>query len=246
MDWGLAKVLAAGRPPASRATGRSRRRHATIRTPRRGRRPDDAGRQRAGHAGVHAAGAGAGRGRARSTGASTCSGWGRSCARSSPASRRTPAGPRRRSAAGGRGRPGRRRCARLDACGADAELVALAKRCLAPGQDATGRPTPARWRRPWRPTWRGWRSGCGRSGWSTSGAGCRRPRSGGAAAVGGPGGGGAGGVAPGRGRVGLLAGPACRALPGGVAALEQAEGRLRAGEFAAAKESLTRRERPPW
>jgi serine/threonine protein kinase len=61
--------------------------------------------------------------------------------------------------------------ARLDACGADAELVALARRCLS--HDPAGRPTRPRSGRQWRSTGPGSSGGCGRP----SGSG-RRPRRG--------------------------------------------------------------------
>ena len=61
--------------------------------------------------------------------------------------------------------------ARLDGCGADAELVALARRCLAAEPAARPR-TPARWPRRWRATWPGSRSGPG----GPSGERAGRPR----------------------------------------------------------------------
>ena len=148
MDWGLAKVLTSGRsrrPPTRTRTGA---RSTEIRSTRGRRTADDAGRQRAGHAGVHAAGAG-GRG-------------GRPDRR---AERRVRPGgdpvrdPDRQAAVRRGGRPSppgdcaaRAKLddafARLDACGAEPELVALCKRAWPPSR-RTGRPTRARWRRRW-------------------------------------------------------------------------------------------------
>ena len=54
--------------------------------------------------------------------------------------------------------------ARLDACGADAELLALARACLA-AEARTGRATPAAWPRGSRPTSAGCRSGSAPPSW---------------------------------------------------------------------------------
>ena len=132
MDWGLAKVLDQG---GLADEGRSQRGRRRVR-----RRPDDAhglgrgrvaGRLGAGDARLHAARAGPRRAWRRSTSGPTSSAWARSSARSSPASRPTPAASsvelyrkaERADLAGA--------IERLDACGADAELVALARSCLA-------------------------------------------------------------------------------------------------------------------
>ena len=56
--------------------------------------------------------------------------------------------------------------ARLDACGADPELVALCKRCLAPRPRRPAARRRARWRRRWRPTWPRPTSGPGRRNWT--------------------------------------------------------------------------------
>ena len=157
MDWGLAKVLPQGgiadepRPAPTRRPSASSARCGAARMPTR-RRPGS----RAGHAGLHAAGAGRRRRRARSTSGPTCSGWARSCARSSPASRRTPVRLGEailRKAMRGETADALRR---LDGCGADAELIG-------PGAGLPGRRA------------RGPAAGCGRGGPADDGlpGGCR-------------------------------------------------------------------------
>ena len=135
MDWGLAKVLGRGGRPgrADRRRDDARRPRSAIDSDRRGRRRD------AGRAACWARRRTCPRSRrsgrsTRSTSGATCSASGRSCARSSPASRRTSGRTPSRPASW----PPRAKLddafARLDACGADPELVALCKRCLAPEQ----------------------------------------------------------------------------------------------------------------
>ena len=144
MDWGLAKVLPeggvadddrAGTEPAERDGHRDGAERLGRRTPRRPAACWDAG--------VHGAGAGRRRGRAGRRAGRRLRRWARSSARSSPASRRTPGGRRRRDPSqGDAGRHWPTPSARLDACGADAELIALARDCLAASR-RTGRGTPA-------------------------------------------------------------------------------------------------------
>ena len=134
MDWGLAKVLPRG-GVGRRRRGRQGRRHdeTVIATARSG--SDDSDLSHAGSVlGTPSLHGRPSRPGARSTGSTsgpTSSRWARSSARSSPASRRSSAGPRARSSA-------RRRWATRPTpwpgstpCGADADLVALAKDCLA-------------------------------------------------------------------------------------------------------------------
>ena len=131
--------LGPGQGPARRAASpmmRGRRRSAPEETRDRDGaerlgRGRVAGRQRAGHAGVHGARAGAGRDSSGSTSGPTSSAWARSSARSSPASRRSPGRTCdeiiRKAMRGDLADA----LARLDGCGAEAELIALAKDCLA-------------------------------------------------------------------------------------------------------------------
>ena len=133
MDWGLAKVLprggvvddaTAGKPGATRRS--SPRRGAAV-----GRRPV-ARRLGDGHAGVHGARAGPGRGRAaRRAGRRLRAGLDPLRGPHRPAGVHR-AGRRRRSSGKAARGDLADALARLDACGADAELVALAQDCLAP------------------------------------------------------------------------------------------------------------------
>ena len=136
MDWGLAKVLPRGGVGRRRdgragadAARRSSPRSAAARTPTC-RRPARCWARRRTWPPSRPA--------ARSTGwtsGPTSSAWARSSARSSPASRRTPAAPsgevQRKAARGDLADA----LARLDACGADAELVALAAAAWPPSAE---------------------------------------------------------------------------------------------------------------
>ena len=179
MDWGLAKVLAR-RPARARPTRRRRRAAATeIRSAARYRRLGDAGRQRAGDAGVH--GPRAGRRGGRPGGRAER----RVRAGGDPGGDpdRPAAVRRRRSAETTRVLAARGKVedcfARLDACGAEPELVALCKRCLSPERDG-----PA-----------GGRRGGGGGGGRAAGGGRGAGPAGGARP-----GAGRGGAGPGRGR----------------------------------------------
>ena len=134
MDWGLAKVLPRGGVADDATAGQAAARETVDR-----HGPERLGRQRpvAGRAACWARRATwrPSRPAARSTGSTsgpTSSPWARSSARSSPASRRSPGDRRARSSARPRAGDLADALARLDACGADAELIALAKDCLAP------------------------------------------------------------------------------------------------------------------
>ena len=132
MDWGLAKVLPQGgtadepQPQPGEAAvsvirtvaQRLGRRQVTGRAPHWARRPTWRRSRPVATS-------------RRSTSAPTSSGWGRSCARSSRVSRLTPG--RRHEAILRKAIRGDTADAlrRLDNCGADAELVALARHCLA-------------------------------------------------------------------------------------------------------------------
>ena len=141
MDWGLAKVLGDGAPVDGRRTRATDRRPAPRSDSDRGRASDcDAGRQRARHAGVHAAGAGH-RGDRPDRRASR-----RVRPRGDPVrdpDRQAAVRRGRRTPSGSWPSAGELDTvpARLDACGAEPELVALCRRCLAPrpGRPAAGR-----------------------------------------------------------------------------------------------------------
>ena len=145
MDWGLAKVLPRGGVVDDEKAGKDDRQETVIATASSG--SDAPGLSRArlgdGDAGVHGAGAGPRRGRPGRRACRRRSRWARSSARSSPASRPSWAGPRARSSARRRWATWPTPMARLDACGADAELIAIAEGL--PG--ARGRGPPAARRR---------------------------------------------------------------------------------------------------
>ena len=161
MDWGLAKVLKEGGVADEAPGGPAPEESADRDGAERFGRGRVAGRQRAGHAGVHGARAGRRRARAdRSPGRRLRPGLDPLRDPHRPAGLHRAATPARSSA---------RRCAgdtadalaRLDGCGAEAELIALARDCLA--VEPEDRPRDAgSWPSGSRPTWRACRSGCRR------------------------------------------------------------------------------------
>ncbi len=163
MDWGLAKVLARGEPapppdePRAPADGRS--------SPRRGAGAARTARtcpRRLGHrhARLHGPRAGPRRGPPRSTPAPTSSPSARSCARPSPAARRTPAGGPPRCAAWRRGATRPRPWRRSTAAAATPSWSPSPATAWPPNPRADCRtPAPSPTASP--PTWPAWASGCG-------------------------------------------------------------------------------------